>query len=249
MTSLRFILGVSVPLLFVLTGCEKPITADNFDNWMPGKPKVGGEWKPPTATDSFTKLFAQNCRGCHGDGQTVGGSINLKDPTLLAILPADELRNLIINGVSGASMPAFALRNGGQLTDAQIEILVAGIQAWKDPATTPPGPLPPYSATLGDPVRGEEIYKLYSASILEKNPKLGVDGFMLNPSFLGLVSNQYLRLMVIAGRPELGIPNWQNAIPGKPLSDEEIADLVAWLVSQRQNEFGQPMGLPPSTNL
>jgi cytochrome c oxidase cbb3-type subunit III len=38
---------------------------------------------------------------------------------------------------------------------------------------------------------------------------------------------------VITGRPELGAPDWRGNVPGKPMSEQEITDVVAWLVSQR----------------
>ena len=235
-----------IPLGFAvgLTGCEKPITLENFDDWMPGKPKIENVWKPPTEITDFKKLFAQNCRGCHGDGNVTGASIALNDPTFLAIISPEELSNLITNGVPKTPMPAFAIRNGGQLTDEQIEILVKGILAWKDPATTPPGPLPPYAAPLGNAAAGESLYAAYLASLEKMNPRVTAQGFMTNPAFLGLVSDQHIRTLIITGRPELGIPNFQNAIPGKPLSDQDIADVVAWIVSKRLNEFGQPLTPP-----
>lgn len=52
---------------------------------------------------------------------------------------------------------------------------------------------------------------------------------------------EYLRTLVLAGRPELGIADFQTVIPGRPLSDGDISDIVAWLISQRKNEFGQPL--------
>ena len=53
---------------------------------------------------------------------------------------------------------------------------------------------------------------------------------MAHPAFLGLVSDQYLRTIVIAGRNDLGCPDFQNRVPGKPMSEEEISGVVAWLV-------------------
>jgi hypothetical protein len=46
--------------------------------------------------------------------------------------------------------------------------------------------------------------------------------------------------VVIAGRPELGAPDWRGNIPGKPMSEQEIGDVVAWLESQRVQNPGQP---------
>ena len=59
-------------------------------------------------------------------------------------------------------------------------------------------------------------------------------------SFLALVTDQYLRTIVIVGRPELGAPDWCANVPGKPMSDQEITDVVAWLASKRVANPGQP---------
>jgi hypothetical protein len=52
-------------------------------------------------------------------------------------------------------------------------------------------------------------------------------------SYLALVSDQGLRTTVIAGRPELGAPDWRGNVPGTPMTPQDIADVVAWLSAQR----------------
>ena len=59
-------------------------------------------------------------------------------------------------------------------------------------------------------------------------------------SFLALVSDQGLRTLVITGRPELGAPDWRGDVSGKPMSDQEVTDVVAWLTSKRVQNPGQP---------
>ena len=56
---------------------------------------------------------------------------------------------------------------------------------------------------------------------------------VVDPSYLALVSDQGLRTAVIAGRADLGMPDWRGYVPGHPMNDEEIADVVAWLASHR----------------
>jgi mono/diheme cytochrome c family protein len=58
-------------------------------------------------------------------------------------------------------------------------------------------------------------------------------GSVVDASYLALVSNQYLRKIVIAGRPDLGHPNWKNDLAGQPLTPEQVSDLLAWLASKR----------------
>jgi hypothetical protein len=43
-----------------------------------------------------------------------------------------------------------------------------------------------------------------------------------------------LRTVVIVGRPDLGMPGFRDYVAGKPMTPEEISDLVAWLASRRQ---------------
>jgi mono/diheme cytochrome c family protein len=61
-----------------------------------------------------------------------------------------------------------------------------------------------------------------------------------NDSFLALVSDQELRTLVITGRPELGAPDWRGDLPGMPMADQEITDVIAWLASRRVQNPGQP---------
>ena len=61
-----------------------------------------------------------------------------------------------------------------------------------------------------------------------------------NGSFLALVSDQRLRTTVIAGRRDLGAPDWRGDKPGTPMSEQEVTDVVAWLASHRVQTPGQP---------
>lgn len=207
---------------------------------LPGQPVLKEVVLAPTKVTSFEKLYKLNCRGCHGADGTFAGSISMNDQTYLAVATPDVVRGIIANGVPNTLMPAFSQENGGVLTDAQVDILVKGIFAWKKAG---PATLPAYSAPPGDAAAGKVAYDAYADALRKVKPQIfeDNDGFMTNPAFLGLSSDQYLRTLLITGRPELGIPNFQDAIPGQPLSDQQISDIVAWLISQRKNEFGQPL--------
>ncbi len=65
-------------------------------------------------------------------------------------------------------------------------------------------------------------------------------GSITDGSYLALISDQALRAIIIAGRPDLGHPDWRNALPGHPMSDQDVTDVVAWMASQRQQTPGQP---------
>ncbi len=91
----------------------------------------------------------------------------------------------------------------------------------------------------GDAQRGEAAYKTYCESCHGPGGRGGHKGSAItDDSFLALVSDQGLRTIVIAGRPELGAPDWRGNLPGKPMSDQEVTDVVAWLASRRVAEPG-----------
>ncbi len=211
-------------------------------DWMPGKPTPASAWQSPHAIVDFEKLYLESCRGCHGTQNEPSGAITMDNPTYLAVIPRDTLRSIIVNGIPGSAMVAFSEEHGGPLTEKQIDILVEGIIAWgaKNPPT---GSLPAYSAPLGDVAQGATAFATFCASCHGQDGKGGKAGSVVHPSYLGLVSDQYLRSIVIAGRNDLGCPDFKNRVPGKAMSEEEISGVVAWLASHRRNEFGQPLPL------
>lgn len=138
-------------------------------------------------------------------------------------------------GVAGTTMPAFAQSAGGMLTDQQIDSIVGGIRRWAKPAALDGQSPPPYSSEApGDAARGATVYETYCASCHGAGARGGTHASsIIDPSYLALVSNQGLRTTVIAGRPDLGSPDWRNDVPGKPMSDQDVSDVVAWLAAQR----------------
>jgi cytochrome c oxidase cbb3-type subunit III len=208
----------------------------------PGRPPANAQVIRPDAISDFTVLYAKNCSGCHGLDGKGGAAIGIGDPVYLAVADDAAIRHVISDGHEGTSMPAFAQHSGGMLTDYQIQVIAQGIRArWGKPDTFRGAIVPPYAAPApGDPKRGVSVYGAYCSSCH------GVDGHggnkassIVHPSYLTLVSDQYLRTTVIVGMPELGAPDWRGNIPGKPMSPEDVSDVVAWLASQRPPLPGQ----------
>jgi cytochrome c oxidase cbb3-type subunit 3/ubiquinol-cytochrome c reductase cytochrome c subunit len=54
-----------------------------------------------------------------------------------------------------------------------------------------------------------------------------------DPAYLALVSDQALRTAVIAGRSDLEKPDWRTNLPDRPMSPQDISDVVAWLGAHR----------------
>jgi cytochrome c oxidase cbb3-type subunit III len=208
-----------------------------------GKPGKDSETLAPDEILDFKILYAENCAGCHGASGRRGAAIPLADPVYLAIVDKDAMRKVIANGVRGTSMPAFARSSGGMLADKQIDVLAEEIRArWSRPGILNGAEAPSYAAkTAGDASHGEIAYQTYCESCHGAEGRGGQKGSAISDgAFLSLVSDQGLRTIVIAGRPELNAPDWRGDVPGKPMSDQEVTDVVAWLVSKRVQNPGQP---------
>jgi mono/diheme cytochrome c family protein len=129
------------------------------------------------------------------------------------------------------------------LTNQQIDVITQQIRGrWSRPGILDGANPPEYAAkSAGDPQSGQAVYKTYCESCHGPNGRGGPKGSAItNDSFLALVSDQALRTIVIAGRPELGAPDWRGNLRGKPMSDQEVTDVVAWLASRRVEVPGQP---------
>jgi len=224
MRSPAIVLVALALLSMVICGC----------NNAPGRPPAGSESLRPNEVLTFDTLYQQNCAGCHGEQGRGGAAIALNSPVYLEIADDATIRRVTAHGVSGTAMPAFAQSSGGMLTDEQVNAIVAGIRSkfWKHGAldVVPPS----YSMAPGDPQHGAKVYDTYCVSCHGAAGRGGSHaGSIVDESFLNLVSDQYLRTIVIAGRPELNAPDWRGNVPGKPMSQQEVSDVVAWLAAQR----------------
>jgi cytochrome c oxidase cbb3-type subunit III len=217
----------------LLAGCDS----------APGRPAKGSETIAPDEILDFNTLFSENCAGCHGANGRGGAAIALADPVYLAIVNQDTLRKVITNGIKGTSMAAFGQSAGGMLTSKQIDVLAAQICSRWSKSGILGGITPPsYAAkTPGDVARGALTYQTFCASCHgAEGQGSGKGSSITDGSFLALLTDQELRTMVIVGRPDRNAPDWRNNVPGKPMSDQEITDVVAWLASHRLNAPGQP---------
>jgi cytochrome c oxidase cbb3-type subunit III len=209
---------------------------------LPGKPDEAARWKRPTEVVDFNHLYAENCSGCHGADGRLGPARPLNDPLYLALVNDENLRQAIAQGVPRTTMPAFEQRQGGNLTDEQIKVLVQGIRSrWARSDQFNAVTLPAYrteqNSKSGDVSHGLVVYKSYCSQCHDADgrghPK---GGAIVDPNYLALVSDQSLRTTVIAGRSDLGKPDWRHNVPGRPMSPQEISDVVAWIASHRSEK-------------
>jgi mono/diheme cytochrome c family protein len=229
----RFARAVATALL-LLAGCDA----------LPGKPVRDERYVRPDQVTGFADLYGQNCSGCHGADGRLGAARPLNDPVYLAFASDADLIRITSQGVPDTTMPAFAISAGGTLTDQQIADLVREMRTrWARPSEVANVTLPPYAGPLGDAQRGAAAYATACASCHGTDGS-GVagkaKGSIVDGSYLALVSDQALRTTVVAGRSDLGMPDFRGGTGATALSATQVADLVAWLAAQRPQYPGRP---------
>jgi cytochrome c oxidase cbb3-type subunit 3 len=217
---------VPVALLVGSLGCERKI-------WPPNDQE---ELMRPESVVSFDRLYKQNCSACHGENGSGGPALDLANPKYQAVVDDASLKRWITSGMPGTQMPAFGESAGGFLTPKQVDVLVAGMRTRWNPKDQNAAGMPPYSSNAeGNVEHGEEVFRVSCTSCHQQGQQKIIDA-----SYLSLVSDQSLRSIVIAGRPDLGHPDWKQVRPGQRLTDQDVSDVIAYLHSLRSDTPGQP---------
>ena len=233
MNPVRYLCVLAILVGILLSSCGSPH----------GQPSKDSEVLAPNQVLDFAILYSENCAACHGPEGRGGAAIALANPVFLAIADDEVIRKVILKGVPGTAMPAFGQSAGGMLTDAQIDVITKEIRSrWSKQGILDAATVPSYAPkSIGDAQRGEGAYKTFCESCHGPGGVGASKGSAItNDSFLALVSDQGLRTIVITGRPELGAPDWRGNVSGRPMSDQEVTDVVAWLASHRVFNPGQP---------
>lgn len=214
----------ALPLVLALAGCSQ----------MPGARAAEGTAPRPDQMMDFKALYATNCQACHGANGHGGPAMELGNPEYQALADDATLKKTISQGMPGTEMPAFEQSAGGMLTDAQVEALIAGMRKeWAKPNVFGGAMPPPYQQPAGgDAKRGDQVYQARCASCHQK-PQ---DQQVTSAVYLSLVSDQVLRTVIIAGRTDIGQPDWRltgvKSSTGS-LSAQDVTDVVTYLGTLR----------------
>ena len=220
----RNLVVLVVPLALALSGCKS----------APGAKAAEETAQRPDQVLDFPTLYNTNCRACHGAGGHGGPAMELGNPEYQALVDDATLRKWISGGMPGTEMPAFAQSAGGMLTDAQVNALITGMRReWAKPSAFAGATPPPYAQPAGgDAKRGEQAYQARCAGC-HQNP---LREQVSSAAYLSLVSDQALRTVIVAGRTDIGQPDWRlSGVKGSsgPLSGQDVTDIVTYLGSLR----------------
>lgn len=217
--------AAALALAAVLAGCDS----------APGALKADEYTAPDQVTD-FHALYASNCQACHGANGQSGPAMDLGNPQYQALIDDATLKKWISGGMPGTEMPAFAQSAGGMLTDQQIDAIVAGMRSeWRKSDAV--SGMPPYAQPDGggNGAHGQQVYQARCASCHQSPARQQPT----SPVYLSLVSDQVLRTIIVAGRPDIHQPDWQHdaqdGSSGTPLSPQDVTDLVTYLHSLRSS--------------
>lgn len=210
--------------------------------------------------DEAMTLYAENCAVCHGmSGEGIGATPPLNNPALVT-MPFEEISKTIARGRYQTAMPAWAIEDGGPLSDYQIDELVMLIQYGDWGATGNRvvnlglAPLIPFTTEV-DPALFAEIGSLPDGATLQTAVTLfaancvschGADGLgtgiapALNDPAVREKTADEIQRVITYGNTGTLMAGWSNI-----LAPEEITALVSLV--QRWDEV--PLGTIPAPDV
>ncbi len=227
--------------LLTLTGCN-----------LPGKPGPDSVVQRPTDILDpvvFTGRTAPDVTARKASrGQRRRSAIRFTSPlwtTMRCGTPSPKDR-------PGTAMSAFAESEGGMLTAKQVDAIIHGMrQRWGQSQTAArchrsslcgEGARAMHSRAQRRLRRSAHRATAPTARAARRSARSSIR------NYLSLITDQGLRTIVITGRPDFNAPDWRNNVPGHPMSDEQITDVVAWLAAQRPAGAATASPAAPATS-
>ncbi len=188
--------------------------------------------------ESAAQLYDRYCGFCHGlegEGYLSDNANALNHPQFLATATDDFLRIAIIEGRPGTPMSPWGRLNGGPLSDADVEKIVAYIRAWQ----TEPSRDVHAQAVEGQALRGQSAYNVHCAGCHGSEGE-GVSAVSLNnPWFLASASDGYIKDAIVEGRLGTPMPAY-----GDTLRSQVINDMTALIRSWARPTDGSTVEAP-----
>jgi cytochrome c oxidase cbb3-type subunit 3 len=178
------------------------------------------------------RLYAQRCSACHGAEGHGGVGVPLALPAFLSSVDDSYLRKTVGLGRPGRVMPAFT-----QLTDAEVEAIIAYIRRW--PGQKPPKTAP-HDRIAGNTVHGKALYERYCTAchgahgegghgtgVTLSRPRSApiLAPALNNPGFLAAASDTLIKTTLLNGRE--GTP--MRSFLKQGLKERDINDIVAYV--------------------
>jgi cytochrome c oxidase cbb3-type subunit 3 len=182
------------------------------------------------AAPDGSRLFDRHCAACHGERGSGGVGVPLSLPAFLAGAPDSYLEQTIRLGRPGRVMPAFS-----QLSDAEVQAIVAHLRAWH-----PQAPPPLAQRIAGDRQRGAALFARHCTSCHGADGKGGhgtgvtfarprdlpiIAPALNNPGFLAAAPDGMIKDTLLRGRE--GTPMASFLEQG--LSEQDIDAIVAYV--------------------
>lgn len=187
------------------------------------------------------KLFAQNCAPCHGEFGEGGPNPARPSNTIVPISTAEflktrddtTLRAIISQGQPTSGMSPFGAANGGQLSEEELDAVVAYIRSWEAKPLVEP---PPEVAAARVSLSSSDIYAQLCQQCHGPKGEGGVGTALSAPAYQSKNTDQAIFDTISRGRPQTAMIAW-----GAVLTPDQITQLVAYI-----RQLGQAAP-PPSS--